>query len=936
VCAYCAARLKPVRPPSMDQPGQPASGQPASGAPAGDEPDWLRGLRSDGPDELPTDQPEAGEKAVDADLPDWFSRIGDREGSNVENSPAIANQQSDDLPDWMSALSAASDSPAEETDLPAWGAGLSTPSSSSGDDIDWLSGLNFDADPAPQTPSTSEPQESLSQGFGLTDFLRQQGERAAQDPQDTPDFGGTTSDDLPDFGVFDQSSQSDTPGFDLPGWGDASHLTNDSGLPVWSSGSSADEPAAASSDGDEISDWLSSFQSPAEQQSTADRSGSGLPDWLGSSPAESEPTSSATSSGLPSWLDADAGSSDSVQSSASEPDSAVPSWLNSDFGASEPAGPSGSVPDAGLPSWLSGDLGAPETPAAEDAPEPGQDLPNWFTGGGDSAESADLSLAQKSDETTDTPDWLSGLGSLPAVEDTQAAAEISVDFSVSDAAQEQLPDWFSDLSAADKDLRSAAVPQAADSLPESTANDGSKDPFIDDETPDWLRDFNARSTADNETVAPLIGMDDALVPADETDELQPFAVDLPDWLSEESMPEQVDEIEPVAETPGEELAQAELPEWVRDMRPIEAAIVSDSLSSEVDERVEKAGPLAGLRGILPTEDMTPHYRKPPVYSVKLRVSEKQRGQATLLESIVNQEAQPLLIPPARSQSARIIPRILVAVLLIVALLVPRLLDMGPLGVPVLYPAEMLDMFQQIEQAQDQSSTVLLAVDFEPGRAGEMQLAASPVIEHLMARGVNLVVVSTVPNGPALAERLLDNSARSYQQRTQQSYDQAQVVNLGYLPGGAISLLEFAQLPRRSAPADIRGNAAVWSTTFLQNISGLGDFAQIIVLTDNAETGRAWVEQVQPIMGDIPLFMVTSAQASPLLIPYLESQQISGLVSGVLGGAMYSRLVTQGAGPTERYLATYQVGMLLAFGLVLVGGLFSGGMAIFKRNEKDEA
>ena len=90
------------------------------------------------------------------------------------------------------------------------------------------------------------------------------------------------------------------------------------------------------------------------------------------------------------------------------------------------------------------------------------------------------------------------------------------------------------------------------------------------------------------------------------------------------------------------------------------------------------------------------------------------------------------------------------------------------------------------------------------------------------------------------------------------------MNLSYLAGGTSSLLEFANRPRSAAPVALDTSVTgqlPWQRPALQGINSLQDFALVIVLTDSAETGRAWVEQVQPMLGSTPLTMVTSAQAA---------------------------------------------------------------------------
>ena len=80
----------------------------------------------------------------------------------------------------------------------------------------------------------------------------------------------------------------------------------------------------------------------------------------------------------------------------------------------------------------------------------------------------------------------------------------------------------------------------------------------------------------------------------------------------------------------------------------------------------------------------------------------------------------------------------------------------------------------------------------------------------------------------------------------------------------------------------------WQLPPLQGVQKLSDFAAILILTDNADSGRAWIEQTGSAIGNTPLLMVISAQAEPMLLPYYDSGQIKGLVTGLAGGEAYAQ------------------------------------------------
>jgi hypothetical protein len=66
----------------------------------------------------------------------------------------------------------------------------------------------------------------------------------------------------------------------------------------------------------------------------------------------------------------------------------------------------------------------------------------------------------------------------------------------------------------------------------------------------------------------------------------------------------------------------------------------------------------------------------------------------------------------------------------------------------------------------------------------------------------------------------------------------------------------------------------------------GDVQLIIEVAASPETARWWAEQLQANRSEIPLVVGVSAGAEPLAMPYVQSGQIKGLVSGFPGAVAY--------------------------------------------------
>jgi len=120
---------------------------------------------------------------------------------------------------------------------------------------------------------------------------------------------------------------------------------------------------------------------------------------------------------------------------------------------------------------------------------------------------------------------------------------------------------------------------------------------------------------------------------------------LPAWITS-SPDEEAQVSEEIQEDEGE-LKPADMPSWLEAMRPVSVAAAAASvLEAPGSQQIEGAGPLAGLRGALPAEPDVSKVQKPPVYSIKLQVTDAQQLQAELLRGLIDSEDQSLVFARA--------------------------------------------------------------------------------------------------------------------------------------------------------------------------------------------------------------------------------------------------------------------------------------------------
>jgi hypothetical protein len=390
------------------------------------------------------------------------------------------------------------------------------------------------------------------------------------------------------------------------------------------------------------------------------------------------------------------------------------------------------------------------------------------------------------------------------------------------------------------------------------------------------------------------------------------SMQIPDWLSS-AVPETPKsggpDLPPAAQ--GADLAPAELPSWVQAMRPVDTGRVS----APADAALETRGPLAGLHGVLPVAGFSPT-SKPKAHSIRLDATQEQQAHAELLEQIMAAEVAPAPIHATAAVRSQRLLRWGLTVLVFTGAFLSLLGGTQIFALPTAPRPEVSAALQMI-QAVPPGAPVLVVYDVDPSLSGELEAAAGPILDQMiLLRQPRLTFISTSTTGAALAEGLMNRTLGGHGYQRGSQYQ-----DLGYLPGGLAGVRAFAANPPGTVPFSA-GLLPAWGSQPLQGVSRLSDFAALVIVTDSAESARAWIEQTDGARGASPLMVIASAQAGPLVMPYYDSGQVAGLVSGLNGGALAEQANGGRPGLVRRYWDAYSLGLLLAAVLISLGGLWN--------------
>jgi hypothetical protein len=500
------------------------------------------------------------------------------------------------------------------------------------------------------------------------------------------------------------------------------------------------------------------------------------------------------------------------------------------------------------------------------------------------------SILVAADTANDLPDWLEQLDSSderlqspPVLEDAERAGEVEISTG-------ELPDWLTQMRPDERKQFGSVLPSALEEDETDLYELGGE--LTGSELPEWLQEAAGQPTG--ATAVPQ------------------SRADLSGWMtdSDGDLGEPSTELEailadfPIAPPPEDMLLKAEIPDWIQNLKP---PAVSGAIIADAEARLETTGPLAGMPGVIRVE---PVVAMPRGISAPLEfaVTPEQRQQALLLRQLVQEAQRPVNSgQPAPGSRTRTALRILVGALLLltvgVGLFLPDLLAGQP---PTTVPPMAADLNLAIQAAAGQP--VLVAFDYTPALAGELNSEAQLLLNQIQANGSPILTVSQYAAGTAVAQTLLPSSA---------------VTPLGLLPGEALGLRQLANC--------LSGSRLTCNTLQGRPLSAeqqtlLQEAALVVVFTGERASLVNWLEQVGAVT-DTPLVAGVTQSLAPIAAPYYASGQLAGYLPGLPATIAYHDAYnpTFDLGPAETQYQAQSIVQFVAALLLLAGAIALGAM-----------
>ena len=234
-----------------------------------------------------------------------------------------------------------------------------------------------------------------------------------------------------------------------------------------------------------------------------------------------------------------------------------------------------------------------------------------------------------------------------------------------------------------------------------------------------------------------------------------------------------------------------------------------------------------------------------------------------------------------------------------------------------------DCFREIDRLPE-GSRVLMAFDYDPASAGELQPMATSLLRQCAAKKLRVVCIALWPLGRNLAEETIANVIRADFPQLREGVD---FVNLGFQSGNEGVMKSVLGDFKRTFPVDVHGRASS-ELEILQGIETVRDFPLLIDVSAGYPGCKEWVQYVVSASeGRVRMVAGCTGVTAPGMYPYYP-RQLAGILAAITGAAEYESLVNGALGgdappkyrEAQRRMAPQLFGHVLIVVLIVLGNL----------------
>ena len=201
------------------------------------------------------------------------------------------------------------------------------------------------------------------------------------------------------------------------------------------------------------------------------------------------------------------------------------------------------------------------------------------------------------------------------------------------------------------------------------------------------------------------------------------------------------------------------------------------------------------------------------------------------------------------------------------------------------------LYDFIDSLAPDDKAVILSLDYTPQTMPETHPMAIAILTHCFARNIPVIGMSFDPQAPGLAidafATVVDNMNRNARTREDSLIYGEDYVYLGWKSGRVAAEIQMGESIADVFPRDHLQNS-IDSLPLMQRVKNYKQVSIAIVIA-GADYPQDWILYPQARYG-VRVGAGLTAVMSPKYYPFLQTGQLSGLLSGMKGAAEYETLL----------------------------------------------
>lgn len=260
-----------------------------------------------------------------------------------------------------------------------------------------------------------------------------------------------------------------------------------------------------------------------------------------------------------------------------------------------------------------------------------------------------------------------------------------------------------------------------------------------------------------------------------------------------------------------------------------------------------------------------------------------------------------------------VERRIVFLLVGIALVLPFFMQFA---LPLPISPEVRIVYDALEELQP-GAKVLCSFDYDPPSAPELQPMADAFIKYAFEREFKLVIMGLWPQGAQQANQSIEAAFEEIPSLREKVKYGADYVNLGFQAGNEFVIQRMGQSFKAMFPTDLY-NTPYDSIPLLKNIRNFSNIDFSLNFSAGRPGTQEWV-QFAVDKFNLKMGAGNTAVQAPMIYPFLNTGQLTGLMGGMTGAAEFELLLKK-PGKATTYLLSQSFAHVAVILFIIIGNV----------------